>query len=76
MWTRRGQVSPGSHPRRSRKDVAVCMHGRIPKSQLNRQQWDAEAQGPEHEGAYLEQVTCLRELEGSDALGAREDRGK
>ena len=24
------------------------------------QQWDAEAQGPEHDGAYLEQVTCLR----------------
>ena len=24
------------------------------------QQWDAEAQGPEHDGAFLEQVTCLR----------------
>ena len=24
------------------------------------QQWDAEAQGPEHDGAYLEQETCLR----------------
>ena len=24
------------------------------------QQWDAAAQGPEHDGAYLEQVTCLR----------------
>ena len=22
-------------------------------------QWDAEAQGPEHDGAYFEQVTCL-----------------
>ena len=23
-------------------------------------QWDAEARGPEHDGAYLKQVTCLR----------------
>ena len=41
------------------------------------QQWDAEAQGPEHDGAYLEHdVLGMRELEGSDVLGAREDRGK
>ena len=25
-----------------------------------KQQWDAEAQAPEHDGAYFEQVTCLR----------------
>ena len=28
MWMRRGQESPGSHTRRSRKDVAVCMYCR------------------------------------------------
>ena len=25
-----------------------------------KQQWDSEAQGSEHNGAYFEQVTCLR----------------
>ena len=35
--------------RRSRKDVAVCMHGRTPKVPAE-QQWDTEAQGPEHHG--------------------------
>ena len=47
-------MSPGSQSRRSRKDVAVCMHGRTPKVPAE-QQWDAEAQGPEHDGAYLQQ---------------------
>ena len=55
---RRRQVGPGSHRQRTRKDVAVCMHGREPKSQLS-------SSGMQ-----------MREREGSDVLGAREDRGK
>ena len=39
-------------------------HGRVhawsnPKVPAE-QQWNVEAQGPEHDGAYLEQVTCWR----------------
>ena len=36
------------------------MHARSNLKVPAEQQWDAEAQGPEHNGAYLEQVTCLR----------------
>ena len=43
---------------------------------LIHKQWGAGAQGPEHDGAYLEQVTCSRLREGSDVLGAREDPGR
>ena len=36
------------------------MHARSNPEVPAEQQWDAGAQGPEHDGAYLEQVTCLR----------------
>ena len=36
------------------------MHARSNPEVPAKQQWDSEAQGPEHNGAYLKQVTCLR----------------
>ena len=36
------------------------MHARSNPEVPAEQQWDSEAQGPEHDGAYLEQATCLR----------------
>ena len=56
MWMRRGSGESRSHPR-SRKDVAVFHAQSNPKVPAEKQ-WDAEAQGPEHDGAFLEQVTC------------------
>ena len=32
----------------------------VDETQRSRKDVDAEAQGPEHHGAYLEPVTCLR----------------
>ena len=36
------------------------MHARSDLKVPGEQQWEAEAQGPEHDGAYLEPATCLR----------------
>ena len=36
------------------------MHARSNPEVPANQQWDSEAQGSEHNGAYFEQVTCLR----------------
>ena len=36
------------------------MHARSNPKVPAEQQWDAEARGPEHDGAYLEQRTCLK----------------
>ena len=36
------------------------MHARLNPEVPAEQQWDSEEQGPEHNGAYFEQVTCLR----------------
>ena len=36
------------------------MHARSNPKVAAEQQWDAEARGPEHDGAYLEQRTCLK----------------
>ena len=36
------------------------MHARSNPKVPVEQQWDAEAQGPEHDGSYLEQLKCLR----------------
>ena len=35
------------------------LHARSNPEVPAEQQWDSEAQGPEHDGAHLEQVTCL-----------------
>ena len=42
-------------PRRGRRK-----HARSNPKVPAEQQWDTEAQGPQHHGAYLEPVTCLR----------------
>ena len=48
MWMR------SESPRRRR------MHARSNPKVPAEKQWDTEAHGPEHHGAYLEQATCLR----------------
>ena len=65
----RGQMGPGSHPRRSGKEMTVCVRGRTPKSQLrcsgkwSRTCWCIPC---------AEDVLEVREHGGSDVLGARE----
>ena len=63
MRMRRGQVSPGSHPplpppevQEGRDRIRRRSNPEVPAEQ----QWDAEARGPKHDGAYVEQVTRSR----------------
>ena len=59
MWMREGS----NESRESLPEVQEGrdrMHARSNPKVLVEEQWNAEAQGPEHDGAYLEQVTCLR----------------
>ena len=53
-------MSPGASVARMVKERHDCMHARSDPKVPAEQQWEAEAKGPEHIGAYLEQATCLR----------------
>ena len=66
-------MNPSSRPEvQERRDR---MHVRSDLKVPAEQQWEADAQGSEHDGAYLEPATCLRRSVKAQTCRVREHEG-